>query len=163
MSQYFFDSSALVKRYVPEIGTNWIRSTITGSNNILIAQITIVEVVSAVMRRKREGHISNRAAQAIRLLMDRHAKRNYTVIAVTSAVVQRAEDLLTSHPLRAYDSVQLASALEANNRLITANLTPLIFVSADTRILCCRTTLKVQKHYGQNPRVPCDLCRSRRL
>jgi predicted nucleic acid-binding protein len=67
--------------------------------------------------------------------MDRHAKREYAVIALTSAVVQRAEDMLTSHPLRAYDSVQLASALEANNRLITAKLTPLIFVSADTRLL----------------------------
>lgn len=50
-------------------------------------------------------------------------------------MLHRAEDLLEAHPLRAYDAVQLASALESNDRLVAADLAPLVFVSADTRLL----------------------------
>ena len=54
---YFFDSSALVKRYVAEIGSTWIESLIdpqTG-NRLIIARITWVEVLSALARLQREG------------------------------------------------------------------------------------------------------------
>ncbi|MBI5668247.1 MAG: type II toxin-antitoxin system VapC family toxin [Chloroflexi bacterium] len=137
MSYYFLDSSALVKRYIVETGTMWIRSITAPdtSNTIVIAHITQAEVVSGAMRRKREGLITSRTARAIRLLMDRHSSREYRVVGLTAQVMQRAEDLLEIHQLRAYDSVQLASALESNARLITAGLPAMIFVSADTHLL----------------------------
>lgn len=37
--------------------------------------------------------------------------------------------------LRAYDAVQLAAALTANDALVTADLSPLIFVAADNDLL----------------------------
>jgi predicted nucleic acid-binding protein len=42
MTQYFLDSSALIKHYVVEPGTTWVRSlTNRGSGNpVIIAQIT---------------------------------------------------------------------------------------------------------------------------
>src|SRR5258705_12171711 len=42
MTAYFLDSSALVKRYVTEIGTIWIRtiSSPSAGHTILVAQIT---------------------------------------------------------------------------------------------------------------------------
>jgi hypothetical protein len=46
-----------------------------------------------------------RTAQAMRLLIDRHARREYVVLGLTHQVVRRAEDLLTVHPLRTYDAV----------------------------------------------------------
>ncbi len=51
---YFVDSSALVKRYVLETGTVWVRG-ITRQNPstvIYIAHITAVEVTCAVARRR---------------------------------------------------------------------------------------------------------------
>lgn len=141
MSQYFLDSSALIKRYVPEVGTPWMRSIATpnAGNLILIAHITLAEIVSGAMRRKRDGSVSERTARAIRLLADRHASREYRVVGLTEAIVRRAQDLLEIHPLRAYDSIQLASAIESNSRLVTAGLSPLIFVSADSRLLDAAT------------------------
>ena len=146
MSRYFFDSSALVKRYVPEIGTTWVRSVTNpqSNNTILIAHITQVEVVSAVRRCTRDASFSVRTARAIRLLMDRHSSRQYSVIGLVGSVVSLAENLLESHPLRAYDAVQLASALEANTRLISAGLSPLTFVSGDTRLLSAATSEGLQ-------------------
>jgi hypothetical protein len=51
---YFVDSSALVKRYVVETGTAWVRAITrrTPSTHIYIALITPVEVTSAVARRR---------------------------------------------------------------------------------------------------------------
>ena len=42
---------------------------------------------------------------------------------------------MSYHPLRAYDSVQLASALAANQALVLRTLPPLILVSADDRLM----------------------------
>ena len=57
MSLYFLDSSALVKRYVTETGSDWIRALTdpTVRNSLIIARITWVEVLSALAHRWREG------------------------------------------------------------------------------------------------------------
>jgi len=127
----------LVKRYVLEVGTVWVRAltTPTAGHTLIIAQMTPAELVSGVARRRREGTIPARTAHAIRLLVDRQTRHEYMVIALRAQVLHRAENLLETHPLRAYDAVQLASALESNDRLAAAGLTPLVFVSADTRLL----------------------------
>ena len=57
---YFPDSSALVKRHVQEIGSNWfsgIADTQTG-NTIIISRLSISEVFSAFNRRCRELSLS---------------------------------------------------------------------------------------------------------
>jgi predicted nucleic acid-binding protein len=99
-----------------------------------------MEIVSGAARRVREGTLTTRAARAVRLLIDRHARREYVVLGLTPQVVRRAEDLLTVYPLRTYDTIQLASALEGNTRLVAAGLSPLRFVSADARLLLAATT-----------------------
>jgi predicted nucleic acid-binding protein len=137
MTQYFLDSSALIKRYIVEPGTTWVRSLSNRSRGhmVIIAHITQIEIVSGASRRVREGTLTTRTARAVRLLIDRHARREYVVVGLTPQVVRRAEDLLAGHPLRTYDAVQLASAMESNTRLVVAGLSPLIFVSADVRLL----------------------------
>jgi predicted nucleic acid-binding protein len=140
MTPYFLDGSVLIKRYVVEPGTTGVRFTLRSSGNTLtIAQITQTEIVSGAARRVREGTLTTRTARAVRLLIDRHAHREYVVLGLTPQVVRRAEDLLTVHPLRTYDAVQLASALEGHTRLVAAGLSPLRFVSPDARLLVAAT------------------------
>lgn len=57
MSAYFFDSSAVVKRYVNETGTAWVTSILapTAGHDIYVTRITGVEVVSAIARRGYRG------------------------------------------------------------------------------------------------------------
>ena len=137
MSWYFLDSSALVKRYLNERGTEWILAvTAAGARDIIvIAQIAPVEVLSGVMRRAREGLLGERTAREARLLIDRHANREYEVVALTDDVIRRAEDLLERHALRASDAIQLASALQSSDRLGTTTSGALQFVSSDARLL----------------------------
>nr|MBN1230080.1 type II toxin-antitoxin system VapC family toxin [Anaerolineae bacterium] len=137
MTHFFLDSSALVKRYLPEQGTIWIRSLFArnSGNRIIVAQIAAVEVISGVSRRKREGHITAEHAHAVRQLMGRHFRDEYLTIGLTESITSQAKDLVEMYPLRAYDAVQLASALESNNRLTAADLQPLIFIASDTQLL----------------------------
>ncbi len=146
MTVYFWDASALIKRYITETGTPWVRSVIAPStgNTAIIAHVTSVEFASALARRLREGGISQRTVQAAQLLIERHIRREYTVIALSDAVVRHAVQLTYQHPLRAYDAVQLASALETNLRIEVAELPSLVFVSSDQRLLAIAQQVGLQ-------------------
>lgn len=136
MTIFFMDSSALVKRYMPEKGTGWVR-TITASHathDIALAQITPVEMISAIVRQYHDKQINLAVFQSFRRLVFRHVQNQYQVFTLSNAIVLRAIQLQQSHRLRAYDAVQLATALELEARLqiSSRNLT---FVSADSRLL----------------------------
>ena len=60
MAVYVGDSSALVKRYVRERGTAWVRGLTdpAAGHTLSIAGITGVEVVSALTRQTRRGALA---------------------------------------------------------------------------------------------------------
>ncbi len=60
MAAYFFDSSAIVKRYVSESGTQWVTDKLepTAGNEVYAARISGAEVVSTIARRAREANFS---------------------------------------------------------------------------------------------------------
>lgn len=136
MTTYYLDASALSKRYVHEIGTAWVRALVApaAGHTLLTARITMVEVYSALARRRREGAVPAAdclvAIQAFRA----HSATEYEFVELDLNVVNLARDLLERHPLRAYDAVQLASALVADRVLVAAHLAELVFLSADDRL-----------------------------
>jgi uncharacterized protein len=59
MATYFFDSSALVKRYHPEVGTADVNRLFSEQHSRhFIARLAVAEVQSALVRKVREGLIS---------------------------------------------------------------------------------------------------------
>jgi len=54
---YFLDTSAVIKRYVQEVGTAWVQALTlpTAPHSHFLARITWVETISAVTRRERNG------------------------------------------------------------------------------------------------------------
>lgn len=134
---YFMDSSALVKRYVDEAGTNWVQGLAApqSQNRVIIARITWVEVCSASARRQREGVLSPehvaRTVDNLRYDLD----TQYQIVELDRAVMDLAGQLVTRHPLRAYDAVQLASGLHILPAFARAQSTSLIFVAADDHLL----------------------------
>jgi predicted nucleic acid-binding protein len=67
MATTYVESSALVKRYVAEVGSAWVRQTVTHPVHQVLytAALTEVEVRSALQRLVREGRLD--IAQAQRL------------------------------------------------------------------------------------------------
>jgi predicted nucleic acid-binding protein len=137
VSLYFLDSSALVKRYVTETGSVWIRDlTDPGARNqLIIARITWVKVLSALARRQREESLASsdiaQAAQAFRYDLD----MQYQVVEMDAALANVAGEMVAQHPLRAYDAVQLASALRIRSNLVQAKIPTLTFLTADDRLV----------------------------
>ena len=137
MTTYFLDSSALIKRYVEEMGTEWVlQQTDPASGNVLfVAHIAGVEIISGLTRKMREGQVMPGDMQRFRSAIAGHLTTAYPVVTLDEVILERAEELLVAHPLRAYDAVQLASALTITTRLLASGLESTIFVSADRRLL----------------------------
>lgn len=133
MAAYYFDTSALVKRYAVEVGTIWVRSiTSPGAGHILfVALISGAEVVAAIAKRERMGSLSSTDAQQAISDFQNNFQAQYSVIALTRDIVERAMDLVPKRSLRGYDAVQLATALILNDESITSGSAPITFVSAD--------------------------------
>jgi predicted nucleic acid-binding protein len=133
MADYFFDTSALVKRHVIETGSAWVRSLVRAraAHDLYIARITAVEVTSAITRRQHSGHLSPAQAGAMLGHFRRHLARRYHVIELTPALFDDAARAARKHRLRAYDAVQLAVDLDLHRRHQDAGLGPVTLVSAD--------------------------------
>ncbi|HKQ53050.1 MAG TPA: type II toxin-antitoxin system VapC family toxin [Pyrinomonadaceae bacterium] len=133
MAVYFLDSSAIVKRYVEEAGTDWVIGITSPEkdDSIYVARITGAEVVSAIARRGRGGDISQ--DDVTRAMADfRHDfALAYHVLEITAALITRAMSLAESHALRGYDAVQLAAVLEVNDRCLDLAIPAPTLVSAD--------------------------------
>lgn len=133
----FLDSSALVKRYVTETGSSWVQNlTNPGSGNTLIvARITWVEVLSALSRLQRMQHL---ASQDVAIALEAFRfdwKTQYQVVELAPSVTQHAGQLVQNHVLRAYDAVQLASALSVAPEFAKLTPNPFTFISADNKLL----------------------------
>lgn len=133
MAAYFFDSSALVKRYAREVGTAWVIGLFRSAsgNRIYAGRLAAVEVISALTRRSRSGRLaSNATARAIGRFRRAFAGKCRKV-EITERLIERATALAEKHALRGYDAVQLATALEANDGRLALATTPLTLISAD--------------------------------
>lgn len=134
MSNFYLDSSALAKRYLTEIGSAWINGITDPAmgNNIVIAEITLVEVAAALAARHRGGGLTLAERDAAILLFTHHYANEYMVIHIERAMIKQAADRTQNHRLRGYDAVQLAVALAVNDHYVARGLDPLIFITADT-------------------------------
>lgn len=109
----FADSSALVKLYVPEEGSESVRGLV----DLVVSQICRVEVPSAFWRKQRLGEIGVEhaatlaAAFEVDLWGSGEEPERFVVVRIDGRVLDRAARLCAQHGLRAYDAVQLASAL----------------------------------------------------
>ena len=133
MADYFFDTSALVKRHVNETGSPWVRALVhaKAQHRVYIARITAVEVSSAITRRQHSGDLSPAQAGAILGHFRRHLTQRYRIIDLTPAIFNDAMLAARKHRLRAYDAVQLTVALEVHRLHQDAGLAEVTLVSAD--------------------------------
>lgn len=109
----FLDSSALVKRYADEPGSDLVQAV---SEPVIASDLASVEVPAALWRKHRIGQLSAADAQLLcrRFLADmspESAASGAGFIEVGNDILSSAIELVARHPLRAYDAVQLASAI----------------------------------------------------
>lgn len=136
MADYFFDTSALVKAYIAETGTAWVRTILDDSQHrIWVSALTKVEMIAALTRRFRLGDLTQQQlSQASSDALQDCA--NFLAVPVLTNILDHAVVLAERHNLRAYDAIQLSTAIEARDALLTNSTSPIDFmvVSADVEL-----------------------------
>jgi predicted nucleic acid-binding protein len=136
MAAYFLDTSALAKRYVVEAGSGWV-TTLTESasgNSCWISSVTPVELLAGFYRRVRVGALTLVQAQLAEKVFRNQLATHFQLMDLNTVILQEAMRLVGIHPLRAYDALQLAVALDLKTRRSLNGLESPIFVSADLNL-----------------------------
>jgi predicted nucleic acid-binding protein len=124
----YFDASALVKRYVEEPESPAVRRLLEESL-VCTSRLSEVEVSAALVRRTREGSLSqperDRALSALSEDM-----RSFYVVEFFPEIAKAARRLLLRHTLRASDAVQLASSTHVKEAAVDG----VLFVAFDRRL-----------------------------
>jgi hypothetical protein len=119
----YLDTSALAKLYVQEAESDDLDSALIGRRDLLISELTLTELTSAIARRVREGEIEASIARRIYQQLFRDVRAGeYRLLDLTSATHREAERLLLTigrhAPIRAGDSLHLAMAALADARTL---------------------------------------------
>jgi len=117
----FFDTSAFVKRYVREAGTETVLHWSDQATEIILSGIALPEIISAFCRLLREGRITDTQYRQLKssLLAD---IEDAAICDLTPAVLAQAISSLEKNVLRGMDAIHIGSAVA---------LKADIFISAD--------------------------------
>ena len=149
---HFYDTSALIKRYHSEVGTQAVNALIAPrSSKHLISRLSVVELHSALAKKVRQGYLTyNEFVILSQRFRSEVRGQQFEVHRLLVKHFQTAEQLIRrigpTQNLRSLDALQLTVALDLN---ITSQ--PIIFVSAD-QALC--TIAQAEGLAVINPEIP---------
>lgn len=146
MTAYFFDTSAIVKRYYFERGSAWVKAICESRAHppVYLSELSRVEVVSALRRTGRQKQLHRSYVDTMVNIFDRQIALSstsrpdpiYTIVPLSALVVETAAILCNTYagrdvnPIRSLDAIQLASALGT----MPTVRGELVFVTADTHL-----------------------------
>ncbi len=106
----YFDTSALVKKYLYEDGSDEVNDLFLKDNLHGSITLTQVEMSASLQKAVRMKLISaNLASGTLKDFLEDW--QSFTRLRVTAAVIEKATDIAWKYSLRGYDSLHLASAL----------------------------------------------------
>jgi uncharacterized protein len=119
----FFDTSAFVKRYIEEPGSERVMEICSEAEHLVLSLICLPEMISTLNRLVREGKLTGVEYDQVKALMLDDFE-DVEVCEITAEVIKRTIECLERHPLRAMDALHLGCALSVK---------PDLFVSSDIR------------------------------
>jgi predicted nucleic acid-binding protein len=126
---YYFDTSALVKRYHIEPGSDRVDRLFTDpASTFLTANITPAEITSALDRKCQEGALPRPALSRVLTAVARDLSAEFALIELSASHILQSQELILRHHLRTLDALHLAVLLTLRD------LIP-ILVSTDIRLL----------------------------
>jgi uncharacterized protein len=134
MNYFLFDTSALAKRYVPEVGTpliNHLLNTVS-KQRMFVLVIAFGELVSFLVRKKNSGQIS-RMSYLQALADSRSEMTSMFIQSVSDDLVWKSLPLIEQYSINATDAIILRSALNIADMLRVLGH-DLIFVTSDIRL-----------------------------
>ena len=118
----YLDTSATVKLYLPEADSAWVDRVLRRRTDLVVSDLTVSELASALGRRCREGVLeASVAARIYRRLLSDLADNLFSRVELIPDVHREAERMLLSSariPLRTLDALHLALATASEVRTI---------------------------------------------
>jgi len=106
----YLDTSALVKRYIREVGTDEVMALLESAGSVGSASLTKVEMAAAFEKTVRQGWVKRKIAmQAWHDFLGHWS--SFTRLNASSGTVERASSLAWEYSLRGYDAMHLACTL----------------------------------------------------
>lgn len=105
----YLDTSALVKLYAQEVGSDLVRQAVGDARLVATSLLTYAETRSAFARKSRSGEIHAVDLRNYKQEFERDWGRLHQ-LPVHEALVRKAGDLCEEHALRAVDALHLATA-----------------------------------------------------
>ena len=135
----YCDTSALMKLFVTELHSEAVRDLAAESTRLVVSQLTWAEMCAGLALRQRTNQVDAQvAATALEQLHTQWPR--YSRLAVDEDLMIDAGKLSLRFGLRAYDSVQLASARRVHKQL-DSNLT---FCCLDEQLNAAASALNIQ-------------------
>jgi len=119
----FFDTSAFVKRYVNETGSQQVIDICQNANALALSVICLPEIISTLRRLVREDKLSEEEYSQLKKSISTDLE-DVDIIEIMPEVMSRVISCLETHSLRAMDAIHLGCALA---------YAPDQFVSSDQR------------------------------
>ena len=126
----YFDTSALIKAFLVERGTDKATRMLLHDGLAVTATITYAEMHSGFSRKRREGGLSAKQYDSVCEEFESYWQ-SCLRIELTSDILTVARDLIKRHPLRAFDAIHLGSALRLKKEMAE----PMTLIAADDRLL----------------------------
>jgi predicted nucleic acid-binding protein len=137
--QYFLDTSAIVKIYHHESGSDQVIPFYKGPEAIVISELSKVEFVSTIHKKLRTGEITADTLDAVKNRFLADCSGRFVVIHVASFIVDMAMDIMNTHGranhLFSLDALQIATLLTIAEKDTT-------FVCADKRLTALVKTIR---------------------
>lgn len=131
MQYAFFDTSALVKRYYEEQGTETVDSIVEGDDaTVVVTSLSIVEAVSAFRRKHKAEEISRTAVDELVAVFFEEALAEFAILPMRETLFDRSLDLILDDDLRTLDSLQLSAAF-----VLRSAVDDVVFVCADEELV----------------------------
>ena len=125
----FFDTSALVKRYHVERGSQNVNGLFKNAEDtFLIANITLSEITSAFVRKFNAGEITEEKLKHFLSEIAQDIVYEVAMLEIEQSHIRLSQSLIIKHNLRALDGIQLAVVLSLKS------MNPL-FVCSDKHLL----------------------------
>lgn len=134
MSVHYLETSALVKMYFVEHGTDAMLRLFQdhAADQFVVLALTKVEAQSALRRRERAHELPSRIAEEVAYLFANHFENRFASQSVDDAVILRACALTDKYNLTTLDALQLAGFLVISDKHPAEGVD---FISADQQLL----------------------------
>ena len=139
MYYFYFDASALVKRYTQELGSDKVNFLFANvpHDRLMCLILGAVEIIWVLVRKRNDSRLTNDDFRQAGINLDYEVIDNqsgFRTIPVPNSLIWRSMDLIESHSLNSVDAIVLRSALDvAAARRAEGN--ELVLVASDQRLL----------------------------